>query len=69
MPGDNTEKIWADRFLSKLKTVAAGGLAGAVSLLETQGDALVKGWVRNPRTTVFFRIKHTKLVTVMVNIG
>ena len=70
MSEDNTEKVWAHQFLSKPKTVAAGGLTGAVSLLEAQGDALVKGWVWNPQTTLFFfRIKHTKLVIVMVNIG
>ena len=40
--GDNTEKIWAHRFLSEPKTVAAGDLLGTVSLLEAQGDALVK---------------------------
>ena len=70
MSEDNTEKVWAHQFLSKPKTVAAGGLTGAVSLLEAQGDALVKGWVGNPQTTLFFfRTKHTKLVIVMVNIG
>ena len=40
--GDNTEKIWAHRFLSEPKTVAAGDLSGTVSLLEAQGDDLVK---------------------------
>ena len=25
IPGDNTEKIWAHRFLAKTKTIAVGG--------------------------------------------
>ena len=52
--GNNTEKIWAHQFLSNPKTVAAGDLAGAVSFLEAQVDALVKGWVPNPRSTLVF---------------
>ena len=31
LTGDNTEKIWVHRFLAKPKTIAIGGLAGAVS--------------------------------------
>ena len=31
--GDNTEKIWADQFLEKPNMIAAGGLAGAVSVM------------------------------------
>ena len=50
--------------------VAAGGLAGVVSLLQAQGDALVKGGCETPeQLCFFFRIKHTKLVIVMVNIA
>ena len=31
IPGDNTEKVWAHQFLTKPKTIAAGGLGGVVS--------------------------------------
>ena len=31
LPEDNTEKIWVHRFLAKPKTIAGGGLGGAVS--------------------------------------
>ena len=58
--GDNTEKIWVHRFLTKPKAIAAGGLVGAVK------GSLVKAWVRSPRT-IFFRIKHVKIVRV--NLG
>ena len=44
MTGDNTEKIWAHRFLTNPKTIAAGDLGGVAS----QGDALVKTWVQSP---------------------
>ena len=40
LPSDNTEKIWAHPFFAKPKTIAAGGLRGAVSLLGGPG------WVR-----------------------
>ena len=52
--GGNTEKIWAHRFLSKPKMVAAGGLAGVVSLLQAQGDGLVKGECETPEQLCFF---------------
>ena len=54
--GNNTEKIWAHQFLSNSKMVAAGDLGGAVSLLEAQGDALVKEWVPNPRSALVFLV-------------
>ena len=55
--GNNTEKIWAHQFLSNSKMVGAGDLGGAVSLLEAQGDALVKGWVQIPDQLWFFLYK------------
>ena len=44
---DNTEKIWEHWFLTKPKMIAAG-------VWGVQGDALVKAWVRNPQTILFF---------------
>ena len=35
-------------FLTKSKTIAAGGLGGVVSPQGGQGDALVKVWVQSP---------------------
>ena len=55
-PGDNTEKIWVHRFLTKPKTIAASGLVEAVSHQGVHGDTLVKAWVRSPRT-IFFSYK------------
>ena len=54
MSGDNTEKIWAHRFLTKAKTISTRGLVGAVSRQWVHGDALVKVWVRSPQTIFFF---------------
>ena len=46
--GDNTEKYGRIGFLTKSKTIAAGGLGGVVSPQGGQGDALVKVWVQSP---------------------
>ena len=54
MSGDNAEKIWAHRFLTKAKTISTRGLVGAVSHQWVHGDALVKVWVRSPQTIFFF---------------
>ena len=43
--GDNTEKIWAHRFLAQPKAISTGCLGEAVSPPGVQGDALVKEWV------------------------
>ena len=48
MAGDNTEKVWAHRFLAEPKTITAGGLGGAVSHQGAKGDVLVKAWVQSP---------------------
>ena len=49
LTGDNTEKMWVQQFLAKPKLIAAGGLGGG----GVQGNALVKEWVRNPKTILF----------------
>ena len=43
------------------------GLGGTVSPPGVQGDATVNAWVKSPSNN-FFHIKHTKTVTVRVNI-
>ena len=43
---DNTEKIWAHRFLAKPKTMKAGGLWGVVNPQGVQSDALVNVWMQ-----------------------
>ena len=56
--GENTEKIWAHRFLEKPKMIEAGGPGRAVSppspLNGVQGDALVNMWVQIPWTIFLF---------------
>ena len=59
--GQYRKKKSAHRFLSKTKMVATVRLAGVVSLLQAQCET--------PEQLGFFRIKHTKLVIVMVNIA
>ena len=67
---DNTEKIWAHRFLAKPKTIKAGGLGGAVSPPEGLGQCLGEGVGENPLNSFsFFLVKHAKVVIVRVNIG
>ena len=61
----NTEKMWIHRFLAKPKTIAAGGLGGAVSTPEGPRQCLVGAKLPNN----FFRIKHAKTVIVSMNIG
>ena len=70
-PGDNTEKIWAHRFLAKPNTIAAGGLGGAVRPPGDPGRCLGEGVSVKPLNNFvfFFRIKHAKTVIVSVNIG
>ena len=65
-PGDTTEKIWVHRFLAKPKTIAAGGLGGAV----TPGPErqLVEGVGVKPPNN-FFCIKHDKTVIARMNVG
>ena len=72
IPGDNTEKIWAHRFLEKPNKIAAGGLGGAVSSKEYPVWCLLKAWMQSGETIFFFLIfciKHAKTVIVKVNIG
>ena len=51
---DNTEKIWAHRFLAKPKTIAAGGLGGAVSPPGDPGQCLGEGMGVKPLNIFFF---------------
>ena len=64
--GDSTEKIWAHRFWAKPKTIAAGGLGGAVSSPGDPGRCLGEGVGVKPQNNfVFFsRVKHAKAVIV-----
>ena len=66
LPGDNTENIWAYRFLAKPKTIEAGGLGGAVSPPWGPGPCFGEHVVSN---LFFFLVQHDKMVIVMVNIG
>ena len=59
---DNTEKIWAHR------TIAAGGLGGAVSPPGDPGQCLGEGMGVKPLNIFFFHMKHAKLVITKVNI-
>ena len=73
--GENTEKIWAHRFLEKPKMIEAGGPGRAVSPpLPPQwspGRCLGEHVGANPLNNFpfFFLIKHVKMVIVRVNIG
>ena len=70
LPRDNTEKVWAHRFLAKPKTIEAGGLGGALSPQGAQGNALVNACMQIPeQLCFFFLIQHAKMVIVRVNIG
>ena len=58
LPEDNTEKIWAHRFLAKPKMIAGGGLGGAVSPPRGPGRCLGEGvGVKPPHSFVFFPYK------------
>ena len=63
--GENTEKIWAHRFLAKPKAIAAGGLGGG------PGRYLGEGVGVKPLNNFvfFFCMKHAKAVIVRVIIG
>ena len=62
--------MWAHRFLAKPKTIAGGGLEGAVSPPGGSGRCLGEGvGVELPNNFVFFRIQYAKTVIVRVNIG
>ena len=67
MSGDNTEKIWAHRFLAKPEMIATGSLGGAGG----PGLFLHEGKDVKPLNNFvfFFHIKHAETVIVRVNIG
>ena len=69
MPGDNTEKILADRFFVKAKNGCSWGSRGSCKPAGDLGGCRGEGVGAKPPNNFFFRIKHTKSVTVMVNIG
>ena len=63
LPGDNTEKIWAHRFLAKPKTIEVRGLGGP-------GQCLGEPMGANPLNNfAFFLTKHAKMMIVRVNVG
>ena len=68
--GDNTEKIWAHRFLAKPKTIEDEGLRGAVSPPWGAEQCLGERVGSNPLNNfAFFLVQHDKMVIVRVNIG
>ena len=64
--GDNTEKIWAHRFLEKPKTVETGIWGPPGSPGQYPGECVYA----NPWTILlFFLIKYAKMMIVRLNIG
>ena len=69
--GDNTEKIWAHRFLAKPKTIEVEGLRGAVSSPWGPERCLGERVGPNPLNNFAFcfLVQHAKMKIVRVNIG